>query len=88
MEKQQKMQKSFLPNVCTNCGEMLQEDWSFCPFCNKKVEKKACKFCEMELRASWSYCPYCSKNQNETDKHKYEYGNEWLREILNNNNDH
>jgi len=69
---------------CRYCGQVLQEEWKYCPYCKRKVEIFNCPYCREEVKVQWDYCPYCKnkvKDRPQVDL-SFDKGNEWLRFIL------
>jgi len=68
---------------CTDCGNEIQTDWKFCPYCAEKQKKVKCVHCKKEVNAHWNFCPFCKKSLKAksyigTDQ----LGDEWLRKLL------
>lgn len=45
-------------NKCSDCGEVINSDFKFCPKCKSNI-KKECKKCSRILLPEWKICPYC-----------------------------
>jgi RNA polymerase subunit RPABC4/transcription elongation factor Spt4 len=56
--------------TCPNCGREVQEDFSFCPYCETSL-KPFCPSCKRELERGYARCPYCGfKLGGETEAKK------------------
>ncbi len=47
---------------CTQCDQVLQDDWKVCVTCHKQV-RKDCLKCGKLIDLDWELCPYCG-NEN------------------------
>jgi len=45
---------------CANCGNILDSDWKFCPFCQQPLQQ-LCTQCGYQIEPGWSFCPMCNK---------------------------
>ena len=43
---------------CTQCGELVQEDFVFCPRCGTEL-LTACPDCHRAVDSSWTHCAFC-----------------------------
>jgi len=43
---------------CPNCGKEVQEDFTFCPYCEYPL-KPFCPSCKREVAPEYVKCPYC-----------------------------
>ena len=43
---------------CPNCGKEIQEDFTFCPYCEYPL-KPFCPSCKREVAPEYVKCPYC-----------------------------
>lgn len=50
--------------LCSNCGEAVESQFSFCVSCGTRV-KKNCDGCGRQISHTWSVCPYCAYLQRE-----------------------
>jgi len=48
-------------NRCSNCGNTVNQDWQFCPYCETQL-KTNCTGCGFLLKPAWSICPICGSN--------------------------
>ena len=45
---------------CLHCGKEFSDDFTFCPFCGKKVDEKTyCPSCNKEITDGAKYCGFC-----------------------------
>lgn len=53
---------------CTNCGQELNSDDMFCPYCGEKQvvepEMTFCPNCSCQVEKGMMFCPSCGKNLN------------------------
>ena len=54
---------------CQECGEKVEGNFQFCPFCGKKLIKpKICSNCGNKLKENFNFCPECGKKWDESKK--------------------
>ena len=45
--------------VCPDCGEPIQDNWKFCPACERSLLPPACTQCNIPVKENWKRCPEC-----------------------------
>jgi len=50
-------------NCCFFCGEVIREDFKFCPHCSEELYQK-CEKCNKNFSKSFPLCPYCGEKIN------------------------
>ncbi len=58
LEQEALLQAIEEPLTCPACGETIEKDFVYCPYCHK-VLKKVCTTCGRLLHLDWTLCPYC-----------------------------
>ena len=71
-------------DYCDSCGQVLQEEWDFCPYCRSKVETCDCIFCREKIKVNWNFCPHCQHKATGPNPagQSFDDGNKWLKTIL------
>lgn len=58
LEQEALLQAIEEPLTCAACGEKIEADFVFCPYCHKQL-KKVCAACGRLQHLEWTLCPYC-----------------------------
>ncbi len=58
LEQEALLQAIEEPLTCSACGEKIEHDFLYCPYCHKQL-KQVCAACGRLLQLDWSLCPYC-----------------------------
>ncbi|MBZ5535992.1 MAG: zinc ribbon domain-containing protein [Acidobacteriia bacterium] len=49
-----------IPQLCPNCGGVIQADFLFCPACRHEL-KTRCPECQRHVETGWVNCAFCGR---------------------------
>ncbi len=46
--------------TCPTCGQLVDDDYDYCPWCTADLRADKCRSCGKELQIGWHACPRCA----------------------------